>query len=223
MFRSLAAMLVVAVMTAQGSPPQSEPPAASPPTVYEVQINGESFLVEANRQTNLESKSKPGVRYEVAVRIASTQPVRLNTLQFDYDLPAKVEVDSRRENPSARLIHELGFSLLVNDLGRPLDSKAQKETLENLLKSVTSTLRDAKIPDINVTKSHERKFDRSTARGITVRYRDPKGAAHVCLLYVLTGPTYSATSVAEFLDDDTEEVLPLIKKTFDSVRAIDHR
>jgi hypothetical protein len=223
MFRSFAAMLMVAAMTAQGGPPQPESSAASLPTVYEVQINGESFLVEANRQTQLESISKPGVRYEVAVRIAPTQPVRLNTLQFEYDLPAKIDVDSRRENRSARLIHELGFSLLVNDLGRPLDPKGQKETLENLLKSVTSTLSDAKSRDINVTEPHKRKFDRSAARGITVRYRDPKGTAHVCLLYVLTGPTYSATCVAEFLDDDSEEVLPLIKKTLDSVRAIDRR
>ena len=223
MLRSVAAVLVVVTVTARGLPAQAEPPAASPPTVYEVQINGESFLVEANRQTKLESKEKPGVRYEVAVRVAPTQLVRLSTLQFEYDLPAKVEVDARRENRSARLIHELGFSLLLCDLGRSLDAKGQQQTLENLLKSVTSTLRDAKMEDLNVTEPHERKFDRSAARGITVRYRDPKGSAHVCLVYVLTGPGHAATCVAEYLDDQSDEVLPVIKKTLDSVQAINPR
>ena len=126
MFRSLAAVLMVAAVTAKDVRARAEPPAASPPTVYEVQINGESFLVEANRQTKLESKEKPGVRYDVAVRVAPTQRVRLGTLQFEYELPAKVEVGGRRENRSARLVHELGFSLLISDLGRPLDSKGQQ-------------------------------------------------------------------------------------------------
>ena len=224
MFRSLAAVLMVAAVTAKDVRARAEPPAASPPTVYEVQINGESFLVEANRQTKLESKEKPGVRYDVAVRVAPTQRVRLGTLQFEYELPAKVEVGGRRENRSARLVHELGFSLLISDLGRPLDSKGQQEALDNLLKSVTSTLRDAKMEALNVTEPHERKFDHSAARGITVRYRDSKGLAHVCLVYVLTGPGYAATCVAEYLDDDSDEVLPLIKKTLDSVQVIDrHR
>jgi hypothetical protein len=220
MFQRFVVLVAVAASLVGGSLADAQPPAVAPSTVYEVQINGESFLVEANRQTKLESKEKPGVRYDVAVRIAPTQGVRLNSIQFDYELPAKVEVDAGRDRHSARLIHELGFSLLIGDLGRSLDAKGQQETLESLLQSVTSTLRDAKVEGLDVTKPHERKFGESSARGITVRYRDSKGAGRVCLVYVLSGPNYAATCVADFLDNDGDEVLPLLKKTLDSVRPV---
>ena len=89
------------------------PASTAPPVTYEVQINGESFPVEANRVVKVESKQKPGVSYNVAVRVAPTQQVRLNTIQFEYELPAKVEDSGKRENRSARLTHELGFSILL--------------------------------------------------------------------------------------------------------------
>jgi hypothetical protein len=213
MFRRLVALMVVATPLVHGVLANADSPTVVPPSVYEVQINGESFLVEANRQTKLESREKPGLHYDVAVRIAPTQRVRLNTLQFEYDLPAKVEINDN----SARLIHEMDFSLLLGDLGRPLDSKGQQETLQNLLESVTSTLRDAKVKGLDVTKPHIRKFGHTDAQGITVRYRDSRGNARVCLVYVLTGPKFAATCVADYLDDDSDEVLPLIRKTLDSV------
>jgi hypothetical protein len=222
--RLFAALLAVAAVTTGGPAGQGEPASPAPPSLYEVQINGESFLVEANRQTKLESKAKPGVSYNVAVRVAPTQRTKLGTIQFEYDLPAKVELTGPKQNRSARLTHELGFSLLLCDLGHPLDAKGQDEALQDLVKSVTATLRDAKAKEINVTEPHERKFDGSSARGATIRYEDTKGFAHVCLLYVLSGSGYAATSVAEYLDGDSDDVLPLIKKTLDSVKATDpHR
>jgi len=215
-------MLAVAAITAVGPPRRAEPVAAAPST-YEVQINGESFLVEANRQVKLESKTKPGVSYTVAIRVAPTQCVRLNTIQFDYDLPAKVETDVRGESRSARVTHELGFSVLLCDLGRTLDSKAQEIALEILAKSVVTTLRDAKVQGLVSGEPHQRKFSGSTARGETIRYRDAKGLEHVYLAYVLAGHDHAATCVAEYLDNDSDDVLPLIKRILDSVRPIDRR
>ena len=52
-------------------------PQPTPPVTYEVQINGESFPVEANRAVKVDSQEKPGVGYNVAVRVAPTQQVRL--------------------------------------------------------------------------------------------------------------------------------------------------
>ena len=46
------------------------PAAAASPVRYEVQINGENFVVEGNQLTTLRSKEKPGVSYHVAVRVA---------------------------------------------------------------------------------------------------------------------------------------------------------
>jgi hypothetical protein len=220
MSRCTIVLLAVTALAAQARPAHPEPSASPPPMVYELQINGESFLVEGNRLTKLTSKQKPGTHYDVAVRIAPTQRVQLTTVEFDYDLPAKVELVGNSERRSARMVHELGFSLLIRDLGRPLDAQRQKEALDGLLKSVTAALREAKVADLDVGDPHERKFDGSSARGITIRYRDAKGFAHVDLLYVLTGPGFAATSVVEFVENDGDDVLPLIKKTLDSIRPI---
>ena len=220
MFRAIAAMLLATAMTVLELPSRAE---QAPPSTYEVQINGESFLVEANRQVKLESKATPGVSYTVAIRVAPTPRVRLNTIQFDYDLPAKVEMNDRGQDRSARLTHELGFSVLLCDLGRPLDSKAQEKALEILAKSVTTTLHDAKVQGLEISEPHQRQFTGSAARGETIRYRDAKGLAHVYLLYVLAGPAHAATCVAEYVDSDSDDVLPLIKRILDSVGPIDRR
>jgi hypothetical protein len=223
MSRIFSAVLTLTAIAAIGAPPRAEP-TALPPSTYEVQINGETFLVEANRQVKLESKAKPGVTYTVAIRIAPTQPVRLNTVQFDYDLPAKVKADARGENRTARLTHELGFSVLFCDLGRTLDSQAQEQTLETLAKSVTTSLRDAKVKGLKISETHQRSFNGIAARGETVRYRDAKGLEHVYLLYVLSGPDCAASCVVEYLEHDSDDVLPLVKRILDSVRPIDrHR
>jgi hypothetical protein len=194
--------------------------AGTPPTTYDLQINGETFQVEANRETTLESKTKPGVRYRVALRVAPTQQMRLDSILFNYDLPAKVAVDGKSGSRSVRITHELGFSVLLGDLGRPLTATEQDDALKVLIDSVTATLGEMKAQEINVTESHQRKFGGSAGRGVTIRYSDAKGFRHVYLLYVLSGPKHAATCVVEYLDHDADDALPLIKKMLDSVRAI---
>jgi hypothetical protein len=217
---SAAAAMVVAFVLAQNLPAGGEAAAVSlPPATYELQINGETFLVEANRENTLESKTKPGVRYRVALRLSPTQRVRLGSIVFAYDLPAKVELDGKRDGSSVRITHELGFSVLLGDLGRPLDAKGQQEALKVLIDSVTATLREAKADGVHVTEPHERKFAGSAARGATIRYTDAKGLRHVYLLYVLSGPRHAATWVVEYLENDADDVLPLIRKLLDSVQA----
>lgn len=212
--------LLFAALAATASSGGAEPNLPTPSTTYEVQINGESFSVEANRMAKLESKKKPGVTYQVAVRVAPTQRVRLNTCQFDYDLPGKVEDVGDRANRSVRLTHELGFSILFNDLGKSLDVKSQEATLKMLVDSVASTLRDEKAREIEVGDPRQRVFGGSSARGMTIRYRDAKGLGHVYLVYVLTGPTFAATSIVGYLENDADDALPLVRKTLDSVQGI---
>jgi hypothetical protein len=220
MFRTTAIGLLISTTLAIGPAAGAEPASTAPPQTYELKINGESFLVDANRFTKLASKEKPGVSYNVALRVAPVQRVRLNTLQFEYETPGKVQDDGKRENRSARLTHELGFSILLTDLGHPLETKAQEQTLKMLVESVTGALRDQKAAGIEVSEPHQRKFDGSSARGVTIRYRDAKGFGHVCPVYVLSGPTFAASCVTEYLDRDSDDVLPLIKKTLDSVHAL---
>ena len=216
---ALAAMLMAQDLPIRGNPAAVSPSAASPPQTYELQLNGETFLVEANRETMLESKTKPGVRYRVALRVSPVQRMRLNSVVLNYDLPAKVEDDGKQRNRSVRITHELGFSALFNDLGRPLNVREAKETLKMLTDSVTATLDELKAQEVNVTEPHERKFDGSAGRGATIRYRDAHGFRHVYLLYVLTGPKHAATCVIEYLEKDSDDVVPMIKRLLDSVRA----
>ena len=46
-----------------------------------------------------------------------------------------------------------------------------------------------------------------------------RDSGDVYLLYVLSGPKHAATCVVEYLEHDSDDVLPLIKKMLDSVRA----
>jgi hypothetical protein len=197
--------------------------AANPPSWYEIQINGEEFTVEANRVNTLESKKKPGTAYQIAVRVSPTQRVRLDTFQCDYDLPARVQESGKPGNRSVRISHELGYSILLNDLGASFDPKSQKEALKLLVDSVLSTLREEKAAELNATEPHQRMFGDVSAYGATIRYRGGKGFKHVCLVYILTGKAFAASCVTEYLENDTDDVLPLIKKTLDSVRPISAR
>jgi hypothetical protein len=223
MFRTAVVALLITLFVPKQPGACDQPTAAAPPLCYEVQINGESFLVEANRVVKLESKEKPGVSYNVAVRVSPVQRVRLGGFQFEYEMPAKMQEDGKGENRSVRLTHELGFSILLADLGRPLEPKTQEETLKMLVEAVTKTLREQKAARIDVSDPRQRIFSGSHARGVTVGYRDSKDFGHICLVYVLSGPTFAASCVVEYLDHDADDVLPLIKKTLDSVQAIPGR
>ncbi len=186
-------------------------------TTYEIQINGETFLVDGNRQATLKSKEKPGITYNVAIRVAPMQRKRLKTLELQYDLPAKAEWIGSRQDPSLRISHELGFSLLIGDVGRGLTEKEQEDALKALEDSVIATIRESKARDVHITEPHRRVFAGSPALGKTIRFTDSKGLQRVCLLYVLAGPKHAATCVVEYLENDSEDVLPLIKKTLDSI------
>ncbi len=224
MFRTAIIGLSLTLLLLRVPALQAQPAPVPTPLTYEIQINGESFLVESDRVVKLDSKKKPDTHYTVAVRVSPTQRMRLNTIEFDYELPAKLKEDSgKRENRSVRLEHELGFSILLTDLGKPNDPKAADDTLKMLTESVVATLRDTKATDINVTEPHERTFANSSARGKAIRYKDAKDFHHVCLVYVLSGQNFSASCVAEYLENDSDDVLPLIKKTLDSVRGVSAR
>jgi hypothetical protein len=56
---------------------------------------------------------------------------------------------------------------------------------------------------------------------VVIRYRDGQDLGHTCLVYVLVGEKFAVSCVVEYLDRDSEDVLPLVKKTLDSFRAVD--
>jgi len=220
MLRPTISCLTVAVCFVAAVSALAQPGDEVRPSVYELLINGESFQLQANRLVKLQSKKKPGVSYDVALRVAPTQRLRLNTVQFDYDWLAKVEDDRQKQQRTARLSHELGFSVLITDFGTPLDSKSRDEALKILTDSVTESYRQLKVTDLAVDKPHQRKFGEADGRGVVFRYRDEQQFGHTCLVYVITGPKFAVSCVVQYLDDDFEDVRSLLLKTLNSFRPL---
>lgn len=192
---------------------------APEPTLYELSIDGESYLIEANRANKLTSKTRPGTTYDVALRVAQLQRLALNSVQLDYDRGFQVSDDGAGRVRTATLKHELGFSLAVTDLGKTLDAAGRQQVLDTLKASLEQSFRDAKATDLMVGKVQDRKFASADAKGLTIQYQDATGLARSCVLYVIDGKRFTASCIVQFLDDDHEEVLPLIKKTLDTLQA----
>ncbi len=128
---------------ARAQSPTTSSPTASPPTTYELIINGESFLVQTNRLTKLESSKRPGTSYNVALRIAPTQRITLDAVRFDYDRSARVEDNRKHGQRTVRLTHELGFTMLITELGVPLEGPDLDEALKMLGRIGHGKLREA--------------------------------------------------------------------------------
>ena len=220
MVRSVLLSLLPFLLLAAGRPARADQTSGTPPLTYELMINGESFLVEADRQVKLESPEKPGVTYDVALRIALRQRVRLNTLEFQYDWPARVEDDHRKPHRTVRIRHELGFTMLITDLGQPLDDEEQTETLKILKESTVQSLRESRMGDISVSDPPPRKFDGADGHGVIIRYQDREGFDQTCLVYLLTGPTFAGSCVVNYFEIDEGTIVPKVKSTLDSIRAV---
>lgn len=217
-----AILFVTAMPGPQWGYAQAVPPAGNETeqnVVYELLINGESFLVEGNRVVQLHSEQHPDTEYEVAIRVAPTQRYRMPTLQFTYERPATIERDTEGGHNVVRLMHELGYTMLIHDLGGTLDAEAQKQALDILAESVADSFREMQGRDVQAGKPHTRKFGENTGLGTMIRYRDDQGLGYTGLVYVLAGEDFSATCVIQYLDRDQEDVLPLVRKTLDSFQA----
>jgi len=190
------------------------------PSRYELMIDGESFLIEVNRMTRLQSKEKPGVGYEVALRVAPVQRLKLDSVQFEYDWMTHVVDDRKPRQRTARLTHELGFSMLITDLGAALPVEAQDEALKILAESVDKSYREMSVKDLEVGEPHDRKFDGTSGRGLVIYYRDDQGLSRSCLIYVLAGPNFTVSCIVQYLDRDFENVKPLLLQTLDSFRPV---
>jgi hypothetical protein len=209
--------LVTAMLAAMALHAAAGEPAPAAPVTYEIQVNGESFLVEGDRVVTLTSQQHPGTSYEVAVRIAPMQVVRLGNLRVEYDRNAQLELSGDREQPGAKITHELGFSILLNQLAGPVDPKRRAETLELLSGSVAETYKEMKVEQLEVDRPHQRKFEHSTGDGVRIRYRDAQGFGHTSLVYLVTGEGFAASCIVHYLDNDADNVLPLVKRTLDSI------
>ena len=111
---------LAAVAAMVSRPVAAQPAAGDPPKTYEVQIDGESFLVESGqRPIKVESKLKKGTTYKLAVREAMTQTLRLNSVNWNMACRPRYMTTRARTCELRKLFTNLDFGLTITDLGRP--------------------------------------------------------------------------------------------------------
>ena len=212
----------VAVVATISRPVSGQPNAGDPPVTYEVQIDGESFQVEGSqRPIKVESKLKKGTTYTLAVRVAMTQILRLNSVQLDYGMWAKVIDNKDKDLRVVKIVHDLGFSLAVTDLGHALDAKHQDDLLKTLADDAEKRFTDRKATDLKRMELKDMKFGSSVGKRSRINYKDSEGVVRTCMIFVLSGEKYTVSAVAEFRDQDQEDVVPWVVNAIGSIRPLE--
>jgi hypothetical protein len=212
-------LLLVAVVASWVSPALAQFE-DQPPARYEIIINGENFVVEENRVAKLKSVKNPGQVYELAVRFATLQPWRLNAIEFDYDQGFAVRDDRDAEQRRAELKHNLGFQMTVTDLGGTVPEDRAAKALAVLIEATTLELeRDGGV-EITVAKPTVRKFGEAQARGVVIAYQQD-GVAARALAYLVTSKNFACTCVIDYPLAKQDAVLPMVKPTLESFRAVE--
>jgi len=220
--RTWIAVFFAVLMATVSRPASAQPRPNDPQVIYEVQIDGESFQVEGSqRPIKVESKLKKGTTYTLAVRVAMTQTLRLNSVQLDYGMWAKV-IDNKRKDLRVVLIeHDLGFSFKITDLGNVLNAELQDKLLKTLADDAVKRFTDRKATDLKPTKPTAQKFGSSDGKWLRINYNDSEGVARTCMIFVLSGEKYTVAAVAEFLDQDKEDVGSWVMSALRSVRPLE--
>ncbi len=195
------------------------------PSTYEVMINGESFLLEANQAVRLQSQRYPGTVYEVALRVSPIQYLRLNRIRLAYDLGMRVEDDRQAQRRTVRLVHPQGCHMLVTEIGQPLAEGDRDTALRMLTEATVQNYRQRGIPEakMELTRLEKTQLPAAEARGVRIRYQDAKGIEHQSLIYLLVGKTFTCSCIVEYLQVDEGQVLPILKRIFDSIQPLPAR
>jgi len=192
-----------------------------PQVTYEVQIDGESFQVQGGqRPLKVESKLKKGTTYTLAVRVAMTQLLRLNSVQLEYGMRATVSDIKRNDLRIAQIVHELRFSLEITDLGHFLDEQHRDELLKTLVDDLEKRFADRKGTGLKRTEPKVQKFGPSDSKRVSISFKDSKGVARTCTVFVLSGDGFTVSAVSEFRDQDKEDVGPWVMSALESIRPL---
>ena len=142
---------------------------------YEVQIDGESFPVEGGRPPiKVESKLKPGTTYMLGVRVARTQTLRLNSVQMEYGMWATVTDNKGKDLRTAKIVHELGFSLEITDLDQPWMRRAGR-TAEHPREEFGATLQGPQGDGFEADGSQGPEIRSFRQQVVQLNYRDSEG------------------------------------------------
>ena len=183
-------------------------------------INGEMFTVEANRRAKLKSQTKPGVAYDVAIQIAMEQQVRLDRLRFTYEWPATVQESRRNGQRTVRIRHELGFTVIITDLGPAMDAKGQAELLRILTASMSETLQESEVKKLETAAPREWKFTNPPVAAFNSAMKTNRQLRKPPWFLVLSDPNFTASCIVQYFDGNAENVLPGSAEIVDSIRGL---
>jgi hypothetical protein len=210
---------IAASIIAWAGPAGAQPRPDDPLATYEVQIDGESFRVEGN-QRPVKVTSKKGASYNLAVRVAMTQILRLNSIRMEYGMWSRVVDDKGKDIRFVQILNDLAFSLQVTDLGHALNESQQDKLLETFVTDTGKKYREQKATDLKKVGPVMRTFGVSSGKGTKITYKDEGGVAHTTMVFVLSGDGYTVGVVAEFRDHDFEDAMPWINAALNSIRPL---
>jgi hypothetical protein len=200
----------------------AQPGPDDPPATYEVQIDGESFQVESGqRPVKVESKLKPGTTYNLAVRVALAQVLRLNSVRMEYGMWAKVYDDKGKDVRIVQIVNDpVGFTLRITDIGHHLDAKPADKLLDTLVDAAEKRYADRKATNLKHKGPVAQRFGDSVGKGTKITYQDDAGAGHSAMIFVLSGEKYTIAAEAEYRDQDFEDMMPWLRAALTSIRPL---
>src|SRR5580704_5150121 len=167
---------LLAVLPALSRTAVAQPGPNDPPATYELQIDGESFQVESGqRPAKFQSKLKPGTAYTLAVRVALSQVLRLNSVRLEYGMWAKVYDDKGKDIRIAQIVNDLGFTLQITDVGHHLNAKPADKLLDTLVDEAVKRCADAKAIKIAKKGPIAQRFGESSGKGTKISFTDAAG------------------------------------------------
>lgn len=190
------------------------------PTTYELSINGEVFQVELGKPTTVKSQDQPGVDYKLSLGVAPEQSIRLETVQFDYARTCRALETRGQGAPTATLSNDLGFTMIITDLGGMIDTADRSPVMKLLVERMVRSF----IPTADGTPvvSEEKKvsFDGLSGNVVSIQYRDKDGYDRTCVVYLLADDTHACSCIVQYLNENAVAIAPVVQKTLDSIRPV---
>ncbi len=187
------------------------------PTTFELAIDGEVFEVSLGKLATLKSDKQPGFQHQISLRIATWQHLKLNTVQLGYERGCRVTDDLRQGARTATLGHDLGFTMIVGDLGGAIDLADRPKVLRLLVERMVRSFRPQTEQEPAVSKIARAAFDGMSGRVVSIQYRDVDGFHRTCVVYLLVDNDHACSCIVQYLDEDAVVIAPLVKQILDSI------
>lgn len=191
------------------------------PTTYELAIDGEVFEIELGKATTVKSRTRPGVEYQLSLGVAAEQSIELDTVGFRYDRSSRAREDRGQGAPTATLSNDLGFTMIITDLGGTIDTEDRDRVLKLLVDRMVQSFRPNAEGAPTVSKESEAKFDDMSGSVVSIQYRDKDGYDRTCVVYLLADATHACSCIVQYLNENAVAIAPVVKRTLDSIRPLD--